>query len=109
MVVVFQTVTLEGWTDIMYTVDSTSELSLGWLYFVLVAFFAGLFVVQLLLAVITKSYSDVAAEERAELSADIHDWLGHAITFWMRQSPLTIQMPNEQLVADHFEMMMNSR
>eukprot|EP01047_Picozoa_sp_COSAG01_P111433 COSAG01_NODE_40219_length_466_cov_1.043597_1_plen_106_part_01 len=82
MVAVFQTITMEGWTSIMYTVDATSENSVGWLFFVCVVFFAGMFVVQLLLAVITKSYSDIASEERKMASGSLNEWLSSAVREW---------------------------
>ena len=107
MVVVFQTITLEGWTEIMYLVDNSTEGSFGWLYFVSVAFFAGLFVIQLLLAVITKSYSDVAADERAQASGDMNQWLANAVGFWMDHSPLELEVPPDTLITKHFQLMLD--
>ena len=64
MVAVFQVITLEGWTSIMYAVDDASDFSMAPAFFVSVVMFAGLFVMQLLLAVITKAYSDESKRER---------------------------------------------
>jgi len=64
VVAVFQVITLEGWTDIMYTVDDATEFSVAWMFFVAIVLFVGMFVIQLLLAVITKAYSDEAQKER---------------------------------------------
>ncbi len=64
MMTVFQVVTLEGWTGIMYTVSDATEFSVAPVFFVSVVMFAGLFVMQLLLAVITKAYSDEASREK---------------------------------------------
>lgn len=64
MIAVFQCLTLEGWTDIMYAVDATSENSVGWIFFVSLVLFGGFFVVQLALAVITNAYEEVSNEEK---------------------------------------------
>ena len=71
MIAIFQSVTLEGWTDLMYRTDElkgvgASENAIvgyGWVYFILLIFFAGLFVVNLALAVIAESYADATDEE----------------------------------------------
>ena len=65
MITVFQVITLEGWTNIMYAVDDATEFSIGSVFFVSVVMFAGMFVMQLLLAVITKAYSDESVKDRA--------------------------------------------
>lgn len=52
---VFQCITLEGWTSVMYdAMDGTS----GWaaLYFVLLIFFGGFFLLNLALGVMTEVY-----------------------------------------------------
>ena len=84
MITIFQSVTLEGWTDLMYRTDELKGVGAsknymvgwGWLYFILLIFFAGLFVVNLALAVIAESYGEATDEEsglkacfRAENSA----------------------------------------
>ncbi|XRB04885.1 voltage-dependent calcium channel L type [Pycnococcus provasolii] len=59
---IFQCITLEGWTPIMYwAMDATS----GWafLYFVLLVFLGGFFVLNLALAVITDTYDGEQATE----------------------------------------------
>jgi hypothetical protein len=71
LIAIFQCVTLEGWTDIMYRVDESSEFSIGALYFLALILFAGLFVVNLALAVIAESYHDSTEEdEQRQLEAD---------------------------------------
>lgn len=71
MITIFQSVTLEGWTDLMYRTDELKGVGAsenvivgwGWLYFILLIFFAGLFVVNLALAVIAESYGEATDEE----------------------------------------------
>ena len=65
MMAIFQSVTLEGWTDIMYRTDELENpiRGGGWVYFILLIFFAGLFVVNLALAVIAESYGEATDEE----------------------------------------------
>jgi len=71
MITIFQSVTLEGWTDLMYRTDELKGVGAsenvivgwGWLYFLLLIFFAGLFVVNLALAVIAESYGEATDEE----------------------------------------------
>ena len=65
---IFQCITLEGWTPIMYwTMDATTVWS--FLYFVVLIWVGGFFVLQLSLAVVTDSYADMA-EDEAERQAE---------------------------------------
>ena len=94
MIVVFQCLTLEGWTDIMYAVDGAHETSFGWAYFVALVLFAGFFVVQLALAVITNAYEVVsknvttaklgAAQPpgRTAAAGDRPSWLRPVCAWW---------------------------
>ena len=60
---IFQCVTLEGWTPIMY---AAMDAVTGWsvLYFVLLVFTGGFFLLNLALAVITEVYDEESAEAR---------------------------------------------
>ena len=63
---IFQCITLEGWTPIMYwAMDATS----GWafIYFVVLIWIGGFFVLQLALAVVTDAYADEAEEEEKRI------------------------------------------
>ena len=64
---IFQCITLEGWTPIMYT---AMDAVTGWsvLYFVLLVFTGGFFLLNLTLAVITRVYDEESAE--AQMAAD---------------------------------------
>ena len=77
MMAIFQSVTLEGWTDIMYRTDELENpiRGGGWVYFIMLIFFAGLFVVNLALAVIAESYGEATDEEEtreAEMEEERH-------------------------------------
>eukprot|EP01048_Picozoa_sp_COSAG05_P003861 COSAG05_NODE_189_length_14633_cov_44.869134_4_plen_1996_part_00 len=65
MVAIFQSVSLEGWTDIMYRTNEAYGIPLGVPYFMALILFAGLFVVNLALAVIAESYTEATEEEKA--------------------------------------------
>ena len=68
VVTIFQCITLEGWTPIMYwAMDATTVWS--FLYFVVLIWVGGFFVLQLALAVVTDSYAD-EAEDEAERQAE---------------------------------------
>ena len=60
---IFQCITLEGWTPIMY---AAMDAVTGWsvLYFVLLVFTGGFFLLNLALAVITEVYDEESAEAR---------------------------------------------
>lgn len=60
---VFQCMTLEGWTDLMYALERA--VSPGWsiTYFVLLVFIGSFFIVQLALAVISDAFSNASEEE----------------------------------------------
>eukprot|EP00163_Fabomonas_tropica_P031328 TRINITY_DN7412_c0_g2_i1.p1 TRINITY_DN7412_c0_g2~~TRINITY_DN7412_c0_g2_i1.p1 ORF type:complete len:551 (+),score=100.59 TRINITY_DN7412_c0_g2_i1:81-1733(+) len=56
---IFQTITLEGWTDIMYWLQDAST---AWviIYFVITVFFGSFFIVNLALAVIYAKFSSIS-------------------------------------------------
>ena len=60
---IFQCITLEGWTPIMYM---TMDASTGWsvVYFILLVFTGGFFLLNLALAVITEVYDEESTEAR---------------------------------------------
>eukprot|EP01049_Picozoa_sp_SAG25_P010899 SAG25_NODE_1248_length_3497_cov_2.088287_2_plen_540_part_00 len=68
MMTIFQCATLEGWTDIMYRCDDSDNpwQGWGWLYWLVLIFVAGLFVVNIALAVIADSYSKSEDDEREQ-------------------------------------------
>ena len=69
MMTIFQCVTLEGWTDIMYQCSNLKNQlsgSLAVIYWCALILFAGLFVINIALAVIADAYAE---SEKAELAA----------------------------------------
>ena len=57
MPTIFQVTTLEGWTDLMYLFEDTSSRWASRIYFVLVIIMTAYFMVSMMLAVVTDSYS----------------------------------------------------
>ena len=66
---IFQCITLEGWTPIMYmTMDSLT----GWtvVYFLLLVFMGGFFLLNLALAVITEVYDEESTDAKEEAASE---------------------------------------
>ena len=66
---IFQCITLEGWTPIMYmTMDSVT----GWtvVYFLLLVFTGGFFLLNLALAVITEVYDEESTDAKEEAASE---------------------------------------
>ena len=72
---IFQCITLEGWTPIMYMcMDAVT----GWsvVYFILLVFTGGFFLLNLALAVITEVYDEENSEAKEE-NAEAPTWATH--------------------------------
>lgn len=70
MMTIFQCVTLEGWTDIMYTCSNLDNPLSGYLsmiYWCALILFAGLFVINIALAVIADAHAEAEKAEKADL------------------------------------------
>jgi hypothetical protein len=67
---IFQIMTQQGWTDILYAIQASSSFHV-WIYFVLLNFIGPYFVIQLFLVVISKRYADMkeGATEEADTAA----------------------------------------
>ncbi|XP_015766817.1 PREDICTED: voltage-dependent T-type calcium channel subunit alpha-1H-like [Acropora digitifera] len=61
-IVIFQVITLEGWSDIMYFVQDAHS-SLSWIYFVVLIVVGSFFLVNLCLVVITMQFQETKARE----------------------------------------------
>ncbi|XP_072945832.1 muscle calcium channel subunit alpha-1-like [Epargyreus clarus] len=57
MLTVFQCITLEGWTDIMYAVADVKGNTWVWIYFVSLVIFGNFFVMNLILGVLSGEFS----------------------------------------------------
>mmetsp|Transcript_86137 Transcript_86137/g.223875 ORF Transcript_86137/g.223875 Transcript_86137/m.223875 type:complete len:1894 (+) Transcript_86137:58-5739(+) len=60
---IFQCMTMEGWTDLMYYVQDATNLYLAWVYFVLLIIVASFFLLNVALAVVDEARDDFEAEE----------------------------------------------
>jgi hypothetical protein len=58
-VTVFQMVTLEGWSDIMYTLMDASQPEVAIIFCCLVVIFGSFFLLNVVLAVIMEAFEDV--------------------------------------------------
>jgi hypothetical protein len=72
MLTIFQCVTLEGWTDIMYQCDNIENPIVGGgkFYWLLLIFIAGMFAVELALAVIGGAYGEASDEDEAKKKSE---------------------------------------
>ncbi|XP_045539714.1 muscle calcium channel subunit alpha-1-like isoform X2 [Papilio machaon] len=57
MLTVFQCITLEGWTDIMYAIADVKGNTWVWIYFVTLVIFGNFFVMNLILGVLSGEFS----------------------------------------------------
>ncbi|KAG6449276.1 muscle calcium channel subunit alpha-1 isoform X2 [Manduca sexta] len=57
MLTVFQCITLEGWTDIMYAIANVKGNTWPWIYFVTMVIFGNFFVMNLILGVLSGEFS----------------------------------------------------
>lgn len=57
MLTVFQCITLEGWTDIMYAISNVKGNTWPWIYFVTLVIFGNFFVMNLILGVLSGEFS----------------------------------------------------
>ncbi|CAB3241437.1 unnamed protein product [Arctia plantaginis] len=57
MLTVFQCITLEGWTDIMYAIADVKGNTWPWIYFVTLVIFGNFFVMNLILGVLSGEFS----------------------------------------------------
>lgn len=53
MLTVFQCITLEGWTDVLYWIQDTSGNTWQWIYFVSMVILGAFFVMNLILGVLS--------------------------------------------------------
>ncbi|KAJ8923541.1 hypothetical protein NQ315_010119 [Exocentrus adspersus] len=70
MLTVFQCITLEGWTDVLYNVQDASGRAYPWLYFVSMVILGAFFVMNLILGVLSGEFSK--EREKAKARGDFH-------------------------------------
>ncbi|KAJ0064443.1 hypothetical protein NL108_006491, partial [Boleophthalmus pectinirostris] len=69
MLTVFQCITMEGWTDVLYWMNDAIGFELPWVYFVSLVIFGSFFVLNLVLGVLS-GFSSVKKREKAKARGD---------------------------------------
>ncbi|KAM0735591.1 Voltage-dependent calcium channel type D subunit alpha-1 [Formica fusca] len=70
MLTVFQCVTLEGWTDVLYHIEDAMGSSWQWIYFISMVILGAFFVMNLILGVLSGEFSK--EREKAKARGDFH-------------------------------------
>ncbi|XP_024943014.1 muscle calcium channel subunit alpha-1 isoform X2 [Cephus cinctus] len=70
MLTVFQCVTLEGWTDVLYDIQDAMGNSWQWIYFISMVILGAFFVMNLILGVLSGEFSK--EREKAKARGDFH-------------------------------------
>ncbi|XP_012282191.2 muscle calcium channel subunit alpha-1 isoform X1 [Orussus abietinus] len=70
MLTVFQCVTLEGWTDVLYDIEDAMGSSWQWIYFISMVILGAFFVMNLILGVLSGEFSK--EREKAKARGDFH-------------------------------------
>ncbi|CAH1153243.1 unnamed protein product [Phaedon cochleariae] len=70
MLTVFQCITLEGWTDVLYNIQDALGRTWQWLYFVSMVILGAFFVMNLILGVLSGEFSK--EREKAKARGDFH-------------------------------------
>ncbi|KAF7480065.1 Hypothetical predicted protein [Marmota monax] len=65
MLTVFQCITMEGWTDVLYWMQDAMGYELPWLYFVSLVIFGSFFVLNLVLGVLSGEFSKEREKAKA--------------------------------------------
>ncbi|RZF39363.1 hypothetical protein LSTR_LSTR000884 [Laodelphax striatellus] len=70
MLTVFQCITLEGWTDVLYYIEDALGSSWQWIYFISMIILGAFFVMNLILGVLSGEFSK--EREKAKARGDFH-------------------------------------
>ncbi|KAG7199961.1 hypothetical protein KM043_014390 [Ampulex compressa] len=70
MLTVFQCVTLEGWTEVLYNIEDAMGSSWQWIYFISMVILGAFFVMNLILGVLSGEFSK--EREKAKARGDFH-------------------------------------
>ncbi|KAG8520809.1 Voltage-dependent L-type calcium channel subunit alpha-1F, partial [Galemys pyrenaicus] len=100
MLTVFQCVTMEGWTDVLYWMQDAMGYELPWLYFVSLVIFGSFFVLNLVLGVLSGEFSKEREKakargdfqklrEKQQLEEDLRGYLD-----WITQAELDGEDPS---------------
>jgi len=98
LLLIFQCMTMEGWTDLMYYVQDAKNLYLAWVYFLVLIVTTSFFLLNVALAVVDEARDDfeAAEEAKAEEAArdDTETEKGGADQ--LRKPSATIEWPSEK-------------
>uniref|UniRef100_A0A3Q2QBA4 Voltage-dependent L-type calcium channel subunit alpha n=1 Tax=Fundulus heteroclitus TaxID=8078 RepID=A0A3Q2QBA4_FUNHE len=77
MLTVFQCITMEGWTDVLYWMNDAMGFELPWVYFVSLVIFGSFFVLNLVLGVLRVTLADLTEKKKGRFgwfsqSSDTH-------------------------------------
>ena len=81
---IFQIMTLEGWTDLMYAAQGAESNYASW-YFVVVVLIFGFIVVNLYIAVIVQTFAIIRRKNDAR-DQQIKEIREREAAFWLRKS-----------------------
>ena len=75
MLTIFQSITLEGWSDLMYMMMDSGSPAIAAIFFILLVFFGAFFLLNVILVVIISNYSDTknASKETDQVQKQEHD------------------------------------
>ncbi|XP_075986928.1 muscle calcium channel subunit alpha-1-like isoform X2 [Anticarsia gemmatalis] len=106
MLTVFQCITLEGWTDVMYNIQDAMGNSWEWLYFVSMVILGAFFVMNLILGVLSGEFSKEREKaknrgdfqklrEKQQLEEDLKGYLD-----WITQAEYLEPLADQHEVVD---------
>jgi hypothetical protein len=84
---IFQCLTVEGWTDILYLYEDASGNGPARAYFILLLLFGSIFLMQIALAIVTSSYTAVETKEN-ELAQQKQDEVEHSLRLLGKWLPM---------------------
>ncbi|KAJ2939410.1 hypothetical protein O0L34_g10841 [Tuta absoluta] len=106
MLTVFQCITLEGWTDVMYNIQDAMGNSWQWIYFVSMVILGAFFVMNLILGVLSGEFSKEREKaknrgdfqklrEKQQLEEDLKGYLD-----WITQAEYLEPLPDQNDVNE---------
>nr|Q25452.1 RecName: Full=Muscle calcium channel subunit alpha-1; AltName: Full=MDL-alpha-1 [Musca domestica]CAA83514.1 voltage dependent calcium channel alpha1 subunit [Musca domestica] len=106
MLTVFQCITLEGWTDVLYSIQDAMGSSWEWIYFVSMVILGAFFVMNLILGVLSGEFSKERTKaknrgdfqklrEKQQIEEDLRGYLD-----WITQAEDIEPDPDAQIIED---------
>ncbi|XP_076847620.1 voltage-dependent L-type calcium channel subunit alpha-1D [Brachyhypopomus gauderio] len=111
MLTVFQCITMEGWTDVLYWMNDAIGFELPWIYFVSLVLFGSFFVLNLVLGVLSGEFSKERekavcrgelqkAQEKQQMEEDMVGYMD-----WLIEAEVTDEDGNKRAVVAKKKMM----